>query len=396
MTVTPAMQQYYDLKAENPDSILFFRMGDFYEMFEDDAQIAHDILGIALTTRNKNAENPILLAGIPYHAKEKYLPQLVAAGHKVAIAEQVSDPKLKGIVERKVVRIVTPATLGLEGENYEGSADNMTLSALSSNGKTWGISSLNLADYSWKAREYDSLEELYHGLSRINPSEIIIDREIPNRKVLEEKLFELGNITLSYFESPAKSYAFLTKLFWVKNLEGFGIEHLPLAQSASHHIYAYVTHHQKSEIDILNMLSYDASESFVGLDAATIRSLDLVYNFATQSRTQGTLLWALDDTKTPMGKQALEYNILHPLRSISDIQTRQRYINALKSDTMLLKNLRAELNRIGNLDMILSRLSLWRATPRDLLVLKDSLIAIKNCLKLIETSQNPELTDIFS
>lgn len=111
MNVTPAMMQYYDLKKEYEDAILFFRMGDFYEMFETDAEIAHSILGIALTSRNKNAENPIALAGIPYHAKEKYLSQFIDAGYKVAIAEQVSDPKLKGIVKREVVRVVTPATL---------------------------------------------------------------------------------------------------------------------------------------------------------------------------------------------------------------------------------------------------------------------------------------------
>jgi DNA mismatch repair protein MutS len=114
MTITPAMQQYYDMKSHYSDAILFFRMGDFYEMFEDDAQIAHKILGIALTSRNKNAENPVLLAGIPFHAKEKYLPLLVQAGYKVAIAEQTSSAQAKGIVERQVVRVVTPATIGLE------------------------------------------------------------------------------------------------------------------------------------------------------------------------------------------------------------------------------------------------------------------------------------------
>jgi len=127
---TPAMQQYHDIKKEYPDSIIFFRMGDFYEMFGEDAHIAHKVLGINITSRNKNASNPEALAGIPYHAKDKYLPSLIEAGYKVAIVEQVSDPKLKGIVKREVVRVVTPATLSLEGDTYDQYADRSLLLAL--------------------------------------------------------------------------------------------------------------------------------------------------------------------------------------------------------------------------------------------------------------------------
>ena len=146
-SLTPAMQQYYDIKKDYQDSILFFRMGDFYEMFESDAQIAHKILGITLTSRNKNAKNPILLAGIPYHAKEKYLPLLIKAGYKVAIAEQVSDPKLKGIVKREVTRVVTPATLSLENEGYENIEQSSVVIALVQNGSEYGFSSMNLSNH---------------------------------------------------------------------------------------------------------------------------------------------------------------------------------------------------------------------------------------------------------
>jgi len=134
MEHTPAMQQYYTLKEQYQDSILFFRMGDFYEMFDEDAQIAHRVLGIAITTRNKNATSPTPLAGIPYHAKEKYLRLLIDAGYKVAIAEQISDPNLKGIVQREVVRIVTPATITLESESYDNDETQTILSIVSSDG----------------------------------------------------------------------------------------------------------------------------------------------------------------------------------------------------------------------------------------------------------------------
>jgi DNA mismatch repair protein MutS len=153
-TLTPAMQQYYEIKKDYGDAILFFRMGDFYEMFEEDAKIAHKVLGITLTSRNKNAQNPILLAGIPYHAKEKYLPTLIKAGYKVAIAEQVSDPKLKGIVKREVVRVVTPATLSLENEGYDSQESNSQIVAVIQNEKSYGFASLNLSNHIFECCEF--------------------------------------------------------------------------------------------------------------------------------------------------------------------------------------------------------------------------------------------------
>ena len=186
MNITPAMAQYYDIKNNYKDSILFFRMGDFYEMFEDDAKIAHKILGIALTTRNKNAENPILLAGIPYHAKEKYLPLLIKAWYKIAIAEQVSDPKLKWIVQREVVRVVTPSTLSLEWEWYETSEVSSIIVSLVEKDWRYGLSVIDLSEHSWKCSEFEDLTSCSWELYRLSPSEVVLQKDIENREEIHE------------------------------------------------------------------------------------------------------------------------------------------------------------------------------------------------------------------
>lgn len=394
MTLTPAMQQYYDLKNQYPDSILFFRMGDFYEMFDEDAKIANKVLAIAITTRNKNADTPIPLAGIPYHAKEKYLPLLIEAGYKVAIAEQVSDPKLKWIVQREVVRVITPATIWLEGENYEQTTHSSTMLAYSTDGKRYGMSRIDMQDRSWKCSEYEQKSDFLSALYTAAPSEIILEQG--REDILHEEIFKNIWGIISYHTFTQDPYTLLTEQFGTKNLEGFGIEQKILAQRASAVIMSYITHTQQSQIDFLSDLQYETPSQFMGLDASTIRSLDLVYNLATQSSTQWTLFWALNRTKTPMGKHYLREQILHPLQDIASIQERQNMLEAFIKDTILLDKIRTQLAYISNIDALLSRLSLHRATPRDLLSLKNSLIAIREIIHIIESSDNTCLKKIFT
>jgi len=185
--LTPAMIQFYELKAQNPDAILWFRMGDFYEMFDDDAHIAHRVLGINVTTRNKNADNPQPLAWIPYHAKDKYLPGLVNAGYKVAIAEQVSDPKAKWIVNREVVRIVTPATINLEWESYVNSENsvNYILGIVEENWK-YAISILDPSSWDWKTWELENFSKLSWEIYKISPKEVILEKKLFWNKELKD------------------------------------------------------------------------------------------------------------------------------------------------------------------------------------------------------------------
>lgn len=396
MNVTPAMQQYYDIKSEYSDAILFFRMWDFYEMFEEDAKIAHKILGIALTSRNKNSENPVLLAGIPYHAKEKYLPILIEAWYKVAIAEQVSDPKAKWIVERKVVRVITPATIWLEWESYEDTKSTNTIVSLVKWVAGYGISIINFSNHSWKTSEFQNFEQCATQLYKLSPAEIILEKSLYSDSEIHDVLTKKYNLNIYYKEYLKKSYTALTTYFWTKNLESFGIEEKSLAQKASVMLIEYVTENQKHDMSFLHKLSYESFSWFMDLDDTTIKSLDLVFNFATNSKTNGTLLWVLDSSKTQMGKRYLREQILHPLQDIKEIQLRQKFIAACREDTILLSKIREHLKYIIDLDMLLTRLSLERVWPKDLLMLKKSLIAVRDIIELIEVSNNKTLKNIFT
>lgn len=394
-SLTPAMQQYYEIKKDHQDAILFFRMGDFYEMFEEDAKVAHKVLGITLTSRNKNAQNPILLAGIPYHAKEKYLPTLIKAGYKVAIAEQVSDPKLKGIVKREVVRVVTPATLSLENEGYDSQESNSQIVAVIQNEKSYGFASLNLSNHIFECCEFWSFEELATELYSVSPSEVLLEKHQLGDEKIHEILSKKYGLNIFYTHGNENPYALLLKKFGVKNLEGFWLEDKILAQKASALLLQYLTSQQKTDFSCIKNLQYITKNGFMQLDEATIRSLDLVYNLATQSSREGTLFWALDETKTSMGKRFLRQQILHPLQDITEIQKRQRYIELLRCDTSLLEKIRKQLSYIADLDAIITRLSLWRITPRDMLSLKRSLLAVQEVISLIQESEGEELKKIL-
>lgn len=222
--LTPWMQQYYEIKKDYSDSILFFRMWDFYEMFGSDAEIAHKVLWIAITSRNKNAANPIPLAWIPFHAKEKYLPILVNAWYKVAIAEQVSDPKLKWIVKREVSRVVTPSTLSLEWENYESAnSSNYIVSIFSEKWKYW-LSILELNSSKWLTWEFENFEKLKWELYKISPKEVILWKELFCDEKLKDILVKKYSLNIFYFEMKKDSKELLKEHFWVRNLECFGIE----------------------------------------------------------------------------------------------------------------------------------------------------------------------------
>ena len=389
------MQQYWDIKSKYKDAILFFRMGDFYEMFEEDAKIAHKILGIALTSRNKNAENPVLLAGIPFHAKEKYLPLLVWAGYKVALAEQVSSPQAKWIVEREVVRVVTPATLSLEWENYEDNSSTNIIVSISHSWDRFWLSIVNLSDHSWKCSEFDNFSDCAWELYKLAPSEVVLQKSIHGDQQIHEVLAKKFSLNIYYFDSRKKPYQVLLSKLGTHNLEWFGIENKLLAQSASAQLIEYLDLNQKQNLDFLHNLSYESFSWYMWLDESTIRSLDLVYNIVTGSKTQWTLLWVIDGTQTPMGKRYLINEILHPLQDIWDIKERQKFITSIADDTILLSKVSQQLKYIVDIDALLSRLSLDRAGPRDLLALKKSLIAVREVLDIIKESWNKTLPSIF-
>lgn len=396
MNLTPGMIQYYELKEKHPDSILFFRMGDFYEMFDDDAHIAHKVLGINITTRNKNAAEPIPLAGIPYHAKDKYLPILVNAGYKVAIAEQVSDPKLKWIVKREVVRIVTPSTLNLEWENYAIDDDTNYIVSLCEENEQYGISFLESSSWKWETGELSDREKLSWEIYKIAPKEVILEKKLFSDEKLKEILEKKYSLNIYYFDVNKNYKDKLISHFQVKNLEGFWIENKNLAIKASAILLEYLKANQQSKLEYLNTIRSASFGNFLELDEATIRNLDLIYNIWTNSATIGTLFWVLGNTKTPMWKRFLKDAIVNPLRDKQKITRRLDITEEFLKNRPLLDHVREQLKYVADLDNILTRLALGRANPRDLLNLKRSLKTILEVTELVKKEGSTKLNTLLN
>jgi len=395
MNITPAMAQYYELKEQNKDCVLFFRMWDFYEMFDEDAEIAHKVLWIAITSRNKNAEKATPLAWIPFHAKEKYLPLLVNAWYKVAFAEQVSDPKLKWIVKREVVRVVTPATLDLEWENFDSNQISNYILSITENKWIFGISLLDLSTNNWICSEFNNIEDLTKELYKYWPKEVVIDDNLYTNELLKDTLEKKYSLSVYFFKAIYKPYKKLTEHFLVKNLEWFWIEKNTQAQAAAALLLEYLEANQKSKLDFLQKLSLIENDWFMSLDESTIKSLDLLYNFSTKSSTIWTLFWLLNKTKTPMGASFLKEQIIKPLNNLDEINNRLDFIEEFKNNKILLDKARKELSWVSNINSILNRLALNRANPRDLLNLKSSLQSILNVFELIEKEGSDKLKEII-
>ncbi len=394
MSITPAMAQYYEMKEQYKDCILFFRMWDFYEMFDDDAHIAHKVLWIAVTTRNKNAETPTPLAWIPYHAKEKYLPLLINAWYKVAFAEQISDPKLKWIVKREVVRVVTPSTINLEWENYETTDTNYIISLVEENWAYW-ISLLDFSTNKWTTWEFNNINNLKNELYKISPKEVVLEKALFNNTNLIEILEKKYSLNIYYFESKEKSENKLLNHFWINTLEWLWIKDKPLSIKSSWLILEYLESNQKSKLTFLNQLSYINFNSYMNLDESTIKNLDLIYNFSTKSSTIWTLFWILNKTKTPMWNSFLREQIIKPLNSIDEIKRRLDFIDEFTKNKILLDKVRNELKYVSNINSILNRLALNRANPRDLINLKKSLQSILSVFDLINTEWSNKLKEII-
>lgn len=395
--LTPAMQQFYELKKEYNDSILFFRMGDFYEMFGSDAEIAHSVLGIAITSRNKNALNPEKLAGFPYHARDKYLPKLLEAGYKVAIAEQVSDPKAKWIVKREVVRVVTPATLDLESEILEGKnfSNNSIISIFEEKWKYW-FSIIDLSTNAWKVWEFSDFNSLSKELYKVSPKEVILEKSLFWNTQIENILTKKYSLNIYFFSAKNEAKTYLQNHFKTKNLEWFGIENKLLATKAWAMLLEYIESNQKTSLGFLRDLSFDSFSGVLDLDESTIRNLDLIYNFATRSSKNGTLFGVMDETNTSAWARLLRQNILNPLKDEKQIETRYDIIEEFLANPILLSKVEDKLKWVSDIDAILNRVALERVNPRELLNLKKSLISIIEAFDLIKADWSEKLKKLLN
>jgi len=367
---TPLMRQYLSAKAEHPDVLLLFRMGDFYELFYDDARKAARLLDITLTQRGASAGAPIPMAGVPYHAIENYLAKLVRLGESVAICEQIGDPALaKGIVERKVVRIVTPGTV-TDAALLEERRDNLLLAIASGASGAYGLAWADLSSGRFLLSEVPDAEALAAELARLQPAETLVSEDAVWPKLVSS-LPGLRKRPPWHFDVDAAQRS-LNRFFGTRDLGGFGVDGLPLAIAAAGCLLGYVEETQKSALPHLSGLAVESASETIALDAATRRNLEL--DTHPSGRTEHTLLGVLDETATPMGARLLRRWLNRPLRSRDVLRHRHQAIAAL-IDSRRYEALREKLRGIGDLERILARVALRSARPRDLSTLRDGLAA---------------------
>ena len=382
---TPLMRQFFAAKAEHPDVLLFFRMGDFYELFYDDARKAARLLDITLTQRGSSAGQPIPMAGVPHHAYESYLARLVALGESVAICEQIGDPALaKGLVERKVVRIVTPGTVTDEALLDER-RDTLLL-AISRGRQGYGLAWADLASGRLRANEVDGDDALEAELARLQPAETLIaDEEGWPDAVLESRGLRRRAPWLFDADSGRRQ---LLQFFGVHDLTAFGIEEKPRAIAAASALLGYIEETQKQRLPHLRAIALETSDDAVAMNAATRRHLEL--DTRIDGDAKATLLGVLDSTITPMGGRLLRRWLHRPLRNRQVVGERHHAVQTL-IDYRAGELLRDAFRALGDLERILSRVALRSARPRDLSTLRDGLSLLPAVREILSPLDSPRL-----
>ncbi len=384
-THTPMMQQYLQIKAEFPHMLLFYRMGDFYELFYDDAKRAAELLNITLTARGSSAGEPIPMAGVPYHAVEGYLARLIKLGESVAICEQVGDPaKSKGPVERKVVRIVTPGTVTDEAL-LEERRDNL-ICALSQSKDNIGLATLDITSGRFSVQQLEGEETLAAELQRLQPVELVVSEELGNT------LSHTGLTRLApwHFEYDA-GHRLLCQQFGTRDLSDFGCEGLIEATAAAGALLHYVQETQRGALPHLHGLTLESHDEALQLDAASRRNLELETNLGGNDRN--TLAGVMDRAATAMGSRLLRRWINRPLRDHTRLRGRQQAIATLL-EQRLFNELRDSLRGIGDIERILTRVALKSARPRDLTQLREALRRLPALQQQLDGLDSPQLADL--
>ena len=386
---TPLMKQYFDIKAKHPDAILLFRVGDFYEMYGEDAVIGAEILGIVQTKRANGVGQHVEMAGFPHHALDSYLPKLVRAGKRVAICDQLEDPKLtKKLVKRGITELVTPGVS--INDNILNHKENNFLASIHFAKEVCGISFLDISTGEFMTAE-GSIDYIDKLLNNFSPKEVLIERG--NKKRFEEAfgprffIFELDDwiFTTSVAEDR------LLKHFETKNLKGFGVQHLKLGIIASGAILYYLDQTQHTHISHITALSRIEEDRYVRLDKFTVRSLELV---GTMNDEGTSLLDVIDKTISPMGSRMLRRWILFPLKDVKPIQERQEVVDYFFREPETKELLDTQLEQIGDLERIISKVAVGRVSPREVVQLKVALRAIEPIKEACMASGEPSLCRI--
>ncbi|HET8940842.1 MAG TPA: DNA mismatch repair protein MutS, partial [Rudaea sp.] len=370
---TPLMRQYLSIKAQYPDTLVFFRMGDFYELFYDDARKAARLLDITLTQRGASAGAPIPMAGVPYHAVEGYLAKLIRLGESIAICEQLGDPaQAKGLVERKVVRVITPGTV-TDDALLEQRRDNLLLAICvgkETSTACYGLAWVDLASGRFLLSEASNADALAAEIARLAPAETLVSEDVA-WPIFVAQLPGLRKRLPWQFDTQTAQRE-LCQFFGTRDLTGFGCQEMPLAIAAAGCLLGYVNETQKSQLPHLSGLAVENASDTVMLDASTRRNLEL--DTHPGGRSEHTLLGLLDKTITPMGARSLRRWLHRPLRDQTVLLQRYQAIDSLIEHRRYLP-LREVLRGIGDLERILARVALRSARPRDLSTLRDGLLA---------------------
>lgn len=387
--------QFLRIKADHPDTLLFYRMGDFYELFFDDARKAAELLGITLTARGKSGGEPIPMCGIPYHAADGYLAKLVRVGESVAICEQIGDPATsKGPVERKVMRIITPGTITDEAL-LEERRDNLVV-AVHGMENHYGISALDITSGRFTVLEVEGEEALTGELERLNPSELLLNEEVLNEEAaftgIENDRPGLRRQPPWHFELESAT-RLLTQQFGTHDLSGFGCESLNLAVAAAGCLLQYVKDTQRTALPHIRSLRIERREDSIVLDAASRRNLELETNLG--GGREHTLAWVMDHTATPMGSRLLRRWINRPLADQYELRQRHQAVAVLLA-THRIDDLQHILRAIGDIERILARVAIRSARPRDFAQLRDTferLPELRSTLTGIFTDQDCRLLE---
>ncbi|HLB72310.1 MAG TPA: DNA mismatch repair protein MutS [Candidatus Methanoperedens sp.] len=387
--MTPAMRQYYEAKEKHKDALIFFRMGDFYESFGDDAKVIAKELEITLTSRGRDKEGEDMpLAGIPYHAVDSYLPRLIKKGYKVAICEQLEDPKnAKGVVKRGVVRVITPGTV-MDSSLITDQSNNY-LMAINGEGTEFGISFLDVSTGEFMTTQFtdnQNYDRTIGEAARMRPAECILPPVLFENKKLSLRLKAL-NIVLNKFESEAfesrNAREALLKHFSVMTLEGMGCEALPLAISSSGAALLYAKTTQMRDLGHIQSIRTYFENEFMVLDSITLRNLEIVQGIRGESTS---LLKVIDATRTPMGKRLLRKMLLKPLISASEIKERLDAVDEIVKKTLLRYDLRSQLSKVRDIERLTGRMVYGNSNARDLVALKQSLAAVPEIAKSLKES----------
>ncbi|MEE8397354.1 MAG: DNA mismatch repair protein MutS [Desulfobacterales bacterium] len=391
--ITPMMQQYWTIKDQYGDAILFYRMGDFYEMFFEDAEIASKILEITLTSRNKNDETPIPMCGVPFRAAKGYIARLIGQGLKVAICDQLEDPDVaKGLVKRDVVRVITPGMI-IEDELLDEKTDNFVL-ALAKDHDDVGISYLDISTGVFRLTESKDVSTICEETLRIGPREIIISNMAQQDPSVSRLIDGLSEKAVTVVDEKAFSYhqgrEYLLEQFKTRSLEGFGCEHLRAGIRSAGALLYYVRETQKQKIEHLSSLETYRLDTFLLVDETSCRNLELLGNLRTGSR-QGSLLNTIDRTITAMGGRLFRRWLRYPLTDVDRIMLRLDAVEAARNNSHTRNAVRDCLKSVYDLERLGSKITMGHCNARDLVALKHSLQALPEIGSFLSQFDTPTM-----